>query len=1234
MSDEFGSAGIRERVLASWAAAAVRFREDANAEEDLALGGYLDRVVVELAQNAADAAVRAGVPGRVRFSLRDGTLVVANTGTPLSAAGVESLATLRASAKRDDAESAVGRFGVGFAAVLAVTDEPVILSRTGGVRFSRADTAAAVGALGSPGLDTEVRRRDGHVPVLRLPFSAEGEPPEGFDTAVILPLRDEAASELVRRLLDEADDALLLALPGLERIEIEVDGEERVLADVLSRWTVQRAAGTFDENDRERLLADRPIEERSRPHWSVLWALPRSADAEIPRTVHAPTPTDEPLSLPALLLATFPLDAARRHVAKGPLTDHLVHEAARAYAELLQHHSETGMNVLPLVPTGLAAGALDRALRDAILAELPHTPLLRQAENRPESFGTPLDASPSSRSNEPPETPADLPSQPWAGDLPDTRTAALAEVGVDGPAATEIGDLPDPRADEPAGPWADVPTTTEAGDLPDARPDAPLDTWADVPAGSSAGTAVEGPIGRPAAGLLRPRDAVVVEGADDTFTTVLATMVPGLVRSRRQDRLALDALGVRRLDLAELIDQIGAVAESRLPEWWRETYGALSAMVTEPLLREALGTLPVPLADGRLVRGVRGLLLPGPDLPDDVLATFGEYGVRVVHPDAVHETLERLGALPATPRTLLEDSAVRAAVENSTDADDPATIAAAVLGVVAVDPAQAEGLWWLSDLVLRDADGEWVPANALVIPGSVAEAVLDPDEVAPIERDLLEHYGTDALEAVGVLSSLGTVSAADVSLDELPEALADLDGIEDWADDVAPEGSRYGVAVGELVAVRDLDWITDDAWPRVLELFGTSPELRRALVDQARVVGPDDRAYGVPSYAAWWIRERVLLEDGEPLAGRADPEAEPVLASLLDAAPEWTAQLDPEVRTAVGFVRTVADLDADGVGLLLDRLADPGREIGESAILRLWQRLGALTVYPDSAPDRVRVLGDPTTHSAEPMDAVPSYESAAQVAPAVAGTDEGIALGVGSGDAVPISGGSGGEGAGAGSASGEFGESRDDAHRRHEEHHAHDRHDRHDGHEGHRAHDVHRDDSTYDGSDVGYDGSDGYAGSGAVEVLSRVVAAGEAVVADAPMWLQREDLGGFVVASGVVADGLSDLFEVPMAGEVAAGKIDGIGTEAEVPPIVRELVPQVPDTWWEHEELTVDGYEVSWWVDDDGAPHAATFNGLAKALAWSAGRWDQRHVILAVLSDPARASELRVDATFDTPLSD
>src|SRR5947209_17842253 len=111
VADPFDTAALRRQVLAAWADSPARFREDANAEEDLVRGGYRDRLLVELAQNAADAARRAGVPGHLRLELDGTVLRAANTGAPLDAAGVRGLATLRASGKRDD-PGAVGRFGV------------------------------------------------------------------------------------------------------------------------------------------------------------------------------------------------------------------------------------------------------------------------------------------------------------------------------------------------------------------------------------------------------------------------------------------------------------------------------------------------------------------------------------------------------------------------------------------------------------------------------------------------------------------------------------------------------------------------------------------------------------------------------------------------------------------------------------------------------------------------------------------------------------------------------------------------------------------------------------------------------------------------------------------------------------------------------------------------------------------------------------------------------------------
>ncbi|MEU6006315.1 molecular chaperone Hsp90 [Streptomyces sp. NPDC047453] len=395
--DPFGTARLRRGVLDAWATSPARFREDANAEEDLVLGGYRDRLVVELAQNAADAAARAGVPGRLRLTLRDDVLLAANTGAPLDAAGVESLATLRASAKRDARDSAVGRFGVGFAAVLAVTDEPAVVGRHGGVRWSLAEARALAEdtARHSPGLGDEIRRREGHVPLLRLPFAAEGTAPDPYDTVVILRLRDAAAADLAERLLHAVDDALLLALPGLEEVVVEIgdtaprtlrrrtEGALTVVEDTREGTTRWRTAGAHGPLTPE-LLADRPVEERLRPHWSVTWAVPVDADGTPagPRTspvVHAPTPSDEPLGVPALLIASFPLDSTRRHTAPGPLTDFLVQRAADAYAELLADWRPVTEGVIGLVPGPLGKGELDGALRQAILDRLPRTSFLPPA---------------------------------------------------------------------------------------------------------------------------------------------------------------------------------------------------------------------------------------------------------------------------------------------------------------------------------------------------------------------------------------------------------------------------------------------------------------------------------------------------------------------------------------------------------------------------------------------------------------------------------------------------------------------------------------------------------------------------------------------------------------------------------------------------------------------------------------------------------------------------------------
>jgi hypothetical protein len=104
-----------------------------------------------------------------------------------------------------------------------------------------------------------------------------------------------------------------------------------------------------------------------------------------------------------------------------------------------------------------------------------------------------------------------------------------------------------------------------------------------------------------------------------------------------------------------------------------------------------------------------------------------------------------------------------------------------------------------------------------------------------------------------------------------------------------------------------------------------------------------------------------------------------------------------------------------------------------------------------------------------------------------------------------------------------------------------------------------------------------------------------------------------------------------LASEVAAGRVTSSGVEADLPAAALELLRGngsaggAPVTRWvEHDDLLVDGVPVDWWVAD-GVPHAATSEGLARALAWAAGAWHLRHALAALLTDPAAAARLMLE---------
>lgn len=991
--DPFGTAALRRTVLHAWAASPARFREDANAEEELARGAYRDRVVVELAQNAADAALRAGGPGRLLLRVDDSALRAANTGAPLDSAGVAGLATLRASTKRDHAGT-VGRFGVGFAAVLAVTDEPAVRSRTGGVRWSRAEAAGIAATV--PALEDELTRRGMAVPVLRLPLPDAGGVPDGYDTEVVLPLRDAAARDLVRQLITAVDDALLLALPGLAEIVREMDGRHTVLAasretghvivtdgSRRTRWKLAERSGRVQPN----LLADRPAEEPDQ--WAVTVAVPVDTDGgpgelppSVPGVVHAPTPTDDRTDLPVLVLASFPLDSARRRVVPGRLTDMLAAEVAAAYADLAAGLA-TGPEVLRLVPGPLPMSELDGTLQREVVAALARTPLVPRAMS---TFP--------------------------AGKLPPGLRAASQPARL---APTEV-------------------------------------------------TLIDG-----------------LQGAADP--NALAAFVPGLADPAWWRPEPLRRLGARQLELAEVVDGLG-----RMPldaAGWQVLYTALDGAD-----REALATLPVPLADGRVVRGPRGVLLPTAEVDSGDLAPLG---LRIVAAAAAHPLLIRLGASEATAAAVLRDPLVRAAVQAADE-----NVAPAVLHLVAACGITVEDEPWLAEVRLPDGTGTPVAAGELWLPGSPVLDLLDVDPAEyAVGTEVAAQWGRQVLEAVGVRDGFGVVRTADVPLDQ--EAWHDLDDEAGWIDATLADlpGQDLPPVLTQLVAVQDLDLVRDEAWPAVLDTLAADPRTRPAVVEPAYVLLADGTRHAVRSYTAWWLRTHARLE-GRALGLLCAADAEPVVRRLLTPIP---VELDAGLIRALELARTVRDL-VDRPAELLDRLADPDVELSADDLTQVYRALVEAAPDPQTVPVPARVR-------------VPDVEG------------------------------------------------------------------------------------------------------------TRLAAAADVVVVTGPHWLQ---LGLSAVLPGPAA--LANLLDVALAAELHDPAPESDGAAAAVPDVVRRLAAGLPDAYVEHDDLIVAGRSVEWWVDEDGTVHAATADGLARGLAWAAGRWELRLELAEALRDPDAVPALLAERAF------
>lgn len=823
--DTFGAREMRAATWRVWRDNPARFREDANTEEDYARGYYRDRVITELAQNAADAAASSGGAtfygsgGRVVFALRPDdaapsrlSLHVFNTGHPLTPSGAASLSGLRTSAKRGpragapaDAQApaatqapatseapaigSIGRFGVGFSAVRAVSDDILVRSRTGGLRFSLERFRAELNAAEQPapessaseppvvdGLLAELERRGDELPILRLPWAAESLDSDEFATEIVLRLRDERAVELVRELLGQVDDRLLLALPRLEAIDVEIDGDIKSFNSVEERWAITRQTGEVPTE----LLPSLPVEERENATWAVTWATRadepslggdallniggadsgfgggRSGGGSLAEasTLLAPTQTDEPITLPGVLIMTVPLEPTRRRVRPGPVTDWVLGKAGEVAAQ----HAAKMPDPLMLVPLGLPAGEVDAALHETIRGALSSAPILRTIDGHPIA--------------------------------PSDATAIVL-------------------------------STATGGGLNGAVP--------------------------------------VV---DESALGELASGLEGIVDIPRHRLAHAGAVGVNARDVADAIAEMPA---GRTPQRWHETYSALTGLTREVGGLAALSALPIPLADGRVVAGARGAFMVSDDVPNEELNQIAGWGLRIIATGAHHQLLESLGGVSVYAGQLLDEPETRAAALGDESNLDALLniVASAVQHTPADDEVEGPIRAWLPDVALPTEADEWMGAGGMMLPGSAAEELFEDGQLEPLDEQLAQSWPSEVWRALGVRDGLIVVRQSvmldawniDGSIDEVLDdpSIGILDRLDEYLDALADywldeeTGEPGEVLNFELATLADLDIVTSAAWS------GVKKRAQEWLSEHGKAVEIAGGRDPFPHYLKWWL---------------------------------------------------------------------------------------------------------------------------------------------------------------------------------------------------------------------------------------------------------------------------------------------------------------------------------------------------------------------------------------------
>lgn len=246
-----------DRAIASYRANPHLVAEHANHEESIRVGGYANRTLLELVQNAADAMAgvgedRGGSVSRVEIVLdtERQVLYCANAGRPFSKDGLTAITHAHLSGKRGDE---IGRFGLGFKSVLAVSGAPQVFSQSVSFEFNSPAAQGEIAAIGSGARRFPILR----TPTVIDPIAAFAEDPilaklASWATTVIK-LPQATSLDRLRKEIKEFSSEFLLFVGAVREVKLSILGGESFGTSHVSRdlgdgvLKIERPDGAGDE---------------------------------------------------------------------------------------------------------------------------------------------------------------------------------------------------------------------------------------------------------------------------------------------------------------------------------------------------------------------------------------------------------------------------------------------------------------------------------------------------------------------------------------------------------------------------------------------------------------------------------------------------------------------------------------------------------------------------------------------------------------------------------------------------------------------------------------------------------------------------------------------------------------------------------------------------------------------------------------------------------------------------